>query len=1270
MKHLSFILSGVLMSCVLASSILAFESPKGTYVQGKAHHQWDYVPGKVIVKFKSVAQSAAVAQQLTRVQGRFSILSSKPLFQVTKTSKATRSRKVEQEVGLDRVFVLSVPESTDIPAMVGVLQSDPAVEYAEPDYLIPIEANPVEPNDPLYGNQEHLPQIHAPEAWDVAIGDTNVVIGIIDTGTDWDHPDLAANIWRNEDEVIDGVDNDGNGFVDDIRGWDFVDNGTDVAVGEDGDVPDNDPMDFDGHGTHTSGIAAAVTDNDIGVSSISWRARIMPLRIGWHTTAGQGLGRSSFMAQAYVYAADNGASVTNLSFGNSEAVLDGARYAFESGVVVVTSAGNGNNELGDPLSLSDFSISVAAVDDRDRKASYSTYGDWVKVAAPGGDQPAGRPGILSTVFNDSYARYSGTSMASPLTAGLAALVRSAHPEMSAAEVIFQVVETADNIDAGNGNYIGKLGAGRINAYRALTEEVHPLPRLTMVGVSVDDQLGGDDNGRLDAGEQALISIELKNVWGDATNLTAVLSTDDWAVDVSKSSANFGTIPGLTDLNNNRGDNASDTFVLSTSAEALPHRVHFNLELTADNGYHEVKPFSLALSPSVLLVDDDDGVNNVEGFYTSVLDSLGVSYDVHEHVTAGTPSFEQLRNYPSVIWLCEWAFPSLDEEDRLALSLYLGEGGNLFVSGQDIGWDLNDPASGFDNQFNLSNGQSKIFYEGFLHARYLADDSDFSNLTGVSGDPIGDGLAIDVFQPGRSSSEQFPSEIEPIAPAQSIFNYPNGNSGAVRFADGFRVVYFAFGGYEAIVQADQRNIVLPRVLNWLNGLSIEHTPLTDTEDSTSARLVTALVTSDVSPLAGVDLYWDTDGTLPFNRVPMTDQGSGSYSAEIPAQSGAVQYFVLAHTENGYYSPQAIHSYRSQLDKVPPELAHLTQLDKSLSNIGPFSISVDVSDNMGVDENSVWLIYRSASAGEDSVQMVKAGDSDRFEASFAGPFTFGDTVYYKARALDISLSHNRSDSEEKRLVIGEDDFENGLLNWKTDETGWGLTQIRRVSGLYSANNSPGSTYPPNLNTSLTLAFPLDLSSQAGLTLSFQDLHLFAVGQEDFGIVEVSTDGEQTWQPLSEELRGFQTQFVEKTYSLDPFTGEGFNDVRIRFRTQTDSVDAPLLPGWFVDDVKLAVVTSVRPDDEVASVPTQFALHQNYPNPFNPSTKISFDLPEVTKVKLTVYNIAGELVASLVDEQMPAGTHTVTWNPARELASGVYLTKFEAGEFTTVKKMMFLK
>jgi len=326
------------------------------------------------------------------------------------------------------------------------LKSDPDIEWAEPNYYRYTKTTL--PNDPYYYSQMHLSTINAPQAWDITIGNHEVVIAIIDTGVDWDHPDLEANIWHNSDEIPgDGIDNDNNGFIDDIRGWDFVNADLEkVYQGEDPGPPDNNPKDFHGHGTHVAGIAGATGNNGLGVTGVCWDCTIMPVRAGYKNKYAQGVLQISDIAAALAYAADNGADIINMSFGSSylssteRIAID---YAASKGCILIAAAGNKNE--GKPHYPSSFHnvLAVASTEETSGTKSYfSNYGLWIDVAAPGSS-------IYSTYVDDTYQSMSGTSMASPVVAGLAALIKSAHPSWSNQQIINQIIAGADDIDSEN-----------------------------------------------------------------------------------------------------------------------------------------------------------------------------------------------------------------------------------------------------------------------------------------------------------------------------------------------------------------------------------------------------------------------------------------------------------------------------------------------------------------------------------------------------------------------------------------------------------------------------------------------------------------------------------------------------------------------------------------------------------------------------------------------------------------------------------------------------
>ncbi len=340
--------------------------------------------------------------------------------------------------------------------------------YVEPNMRLKITTVP---NDPGWRGKWGLRKIWADYAWNTTTGDPSVVIAIVDTGVDWNHPDLAANIWNNTDEIAGNhVDDDGNGFVDDVRGWDFVDTSASVYPGEDGKVRDNDPMDFHGHGTHCAGIASAVGNNGLGVCGVTWNCKIMAVRAGYKGSDGNGYLELDDAAAAIIYAADNGADIISCSWGSyedSQIIRDAVEYAYDAGALLVAAAGNDMRDDKLYPAAYDQVIAVSATNELDKPAWFTNFGEWIELAAPGVD-------INSTVFDDSYEEMSGTSMATPCVAGVAALVWSQFPEMSRDEVRAQLRFTSD--DLGEEGFDFYFGYGRVNARKAveLEPQLHDL----------------------------------------------------------------------------------------------------------------------------------------------------------------------------------------------------------------------------------------------------------------------------------------------------------------------------------------------------------------------------------------------------------------------------------------------------------------------------------------------------------------------------------------------------------------------------------------------------------------------------------------------------------------------------------------------------------------------------------------------------------------------------------------------------------------------------
>ncbi len=352
---------------------------------------------------------------------------------------------------LSRTYELNFSNYQQVDQLIKVLEDQPQIEYAE---RVPLDRRTVTPNDPNYGpgSQWFLAQVNAEQAWNASLGNSNIVLAVVDDAVDIDHPDLSPVLWTNSGEIAgNGQDDDNNGYVDDV-------NGADVANGSGDPRPGSPVADFT-HGTHVAGIAAAATDNGVGVASMGFGISLMSLRCADNSSS------LTSTYQGVLYAIENGANVVNMSYGSSfhsntyQNLID---WGYQNNVTMIAAAGNDDvNSVFYPAGY-DHVIAVAATQGSDAKASFSNYDDgsgWIDISAPG-------TSILSTVpvAVGSYDYKQGTSMASPLVAGLAGLMLSLNDQLTPDDI-----ETCleSNVDPVTGSYASFMGAGRINAEDAM-----------------------------------------------------------------------------------------------------------------------------------------------------------------------------------------------------------------------------------------------------------------------------------------------------------------------------------------------------------------------------------------------------------------------------------------------------------------------------------------------------------------------------------------------------------------------------------------------------------------------------------------------------------------------------------------------------------------------------------------------------------------------------------------------------------------------------------
>lgn len=363
----------------------------GSRVSAQQTLESPYMTDQIIVKFKNNAALGARSELLERLGARSA-----------------------QNLRLQNTMVFKVQNGRQA-QMLKNLQNNPLVEYAEPDYQVELFAVP---NDPQFGQQWGLSKIKAPEAWNTTQGSNTILVAIVDTGIDANHPDISSQVVKRVNFTTEA------------------------------------DTDLNGHGTHVGGIVSAITNNGIGVAGTAYNTKLMSVKVA----TAIGGGNLSHVANGITWAADNGASVINLSLGlpfNLSTFRSAVDYAHNKGVVVVAAAGNSGSQATYYPAAYPNAIAVGGTNTNDSRASISTYGTWVDIAAPADN-------IFSTTMNGGYGNITGTSMSSAFVSGVAALLKAQHPEWTNIEIRNKLLSSADSLPSSL-----QIGVGRVNACKAV-----------------------------------------------------------------------------------------------------------------------------------------------------------------------------------------------------------------------------------------------------------------------------------------------------------------------------------------------------------------------------------------------------------------------------------------------------------------------------------------------------------------------------------------------------------------------------------------------------------------------------------------------------------------------------------------------------------------------------------------------------------------------------------------------------------------------------------
>ncbi len=750
-------------------------------------------PGRLIVR----TEPGKVHEAETYLKDNFKVLSMRPLFKVTNKTHMDLYNKYR----LGDYIVVDFSDKDNINNIKNSLLANELFETAEFDYrIIPMYM----PNDPSVTLQWAFFKIGATGAWEISKGDKSVKIVIDDTGVDWKHEDLLGNLWQNLGEDADGdghvlefingewqfdpgdingADDDGDGYVDDFIGWNFLNNSNDPE-------PDT-TQDGYYHGTHVAGICGAVTDNGIGVASAAFNVSLVASRSYWISNS----------ADALQWAADMGFDVFNMSWGTTadlSYLRNAINYAHDAGVLLVAAAGNdasSDSSQNYPASYSNV-IAVAATNRNDQHSYYTNFGTWVDIAAPGGDYYVD-PMILSTMPNNSYDYLQGTSMASPMVASVAALVKAANPFLSNDNIRDILLNTADSIN--DTLFLqGQLGAGRVNAYRAVLEASKIIKGFVIVD-SIDIV-----PSRPLAGDTVYINITVLDSagWQPVSDLIVHLTSSDSELVLLNPSVNVGNL--------NAGSTSTVTFTGILSTNYIPKRVDFTVSYTASSFIVDRSDtFSRVFGhPYIVVVDDANNGGQYLSYYTSSLDSIGFVYDVKDVAADGVPGVSGawgLNSYSVVIWFTGDETSPLTQEEIDTIETIINSGTNVFITSQNLAESLS----------------GTTFLNDYLGAEFDQSGASDIFLKGADGDPIGDSISLVVAGAGGAQNATSKDVIHAVGTGVEFIGYgtdgSNGGAGVRNEKGSARIVFISFP-FEAIngqVSGQNSKVeFLSRILSWM------------------------------------------------------------------------------------------------------------------------------------------------------------------------------------------------------------------------------------------------------------------------------------------------------------------------------------------------------------------------------------------------------------------------------------------------------------------------
>lgn len=591
-------IAALCMICYFVHGVSVGQQPKKKFNLPEGISVSEYENGEVWVKLKPAYKDIFTGQEtIGRVATKINAMQMRPLLSPQASSKAlARVAPRKPHVDIALYYQVMFAKSRPLEDFINELYASGYFDVVEPLYTIkPF----LVPDDPSFSQQYYLDIINAEEAWDITQGDQSLIIGIVDTGGDLDHPDLQNKIYVDPSDPTDGIDNDGDGFIDNNKGWDF--SGADLSlIGTPGFKGDNDPSVSKGnlfaHGTMVAGCAAASTDNGSGISSIGFNTKLLFTKHFADNQADLGTGYSSNLYDGILYAATHGAKIINCSWGSYHAGVieqDIITYVtLDLGCMVVAAAGNSNVETPIYPASYDYVLSVASSDANDVRTNFSNFGKTIDIISPGSN-------ILTTTYNDGYGTDSGTSLSAPIVSGAAALVWAHNPALTGLQVAELIRASADvSVYTKNPQYINKLGKGRLDVVKALTYQGP--------SIRASNQLLINDNGtQPEQGESARLFFDFTNYLLPSSNaLTATLSSSSPYLTIITGEIGLGSIPENSTIRNNT---SPFEIILSPS---LPIDQSIEILITYKDGAYEDFQLINFVIPSYIDVNENNILTSI------------------------------------------------------------------------------------------------------------------------------------------------------------------------------------------------------------------------------------------------------------------------------------------------------------------------------------------------------------------------------------------------------------------------------------------------------------------------------------------------------------------------------------------------------------------------------------------------------------------------------------------------------------------------------------